>query len=223
VIAEARPGPRFAPEEEAFNAALVRHRPELQRHCLRLVRCRADAEDALQETLLRAWRSRRTLASDAPRAWLYRIATNACFDLLARRDGTVASLDDATVFGDDGPRAVPAPSEECPDAVVVAQETLELALLAAIGHLPARQHTSFVMRDLLCWSAAESATALATSVAATNSALQRARDGLRAHLGGDRHDWTCDGASRSQRGAARRYLSALEAVAEDAGGVPTCA
>src|ERR1700754_1086497 len=82
-------------DEQAFTAAVERHRDELHRHCVRLVGAPADGEGALQETLLRAGRSRRTLASGCPRAWLYRIATNACFDVLARRDSTLASLDDA--------------------------------------------------------------------------------------------------------------------------------
>src|SRR4051812_27492651 len=81
-------------DEHAFAAALEDHRDELHRHCVRMLGSPADGEDALQETLLRAWRSRRTQSSGSPRGWLYRIATNACFDILNRRDAALASLDE---------------------------------------------------------------------------------------------------------------------------------
>src|SRR5829696_1736418 len=97
-------------DEPAFAATVQRHRPELHRHCVRLLRSPAEAEAALQETLLRAWRSRRTLACGAPPAWLYRIATNVCLDLAARREPTCELPDD----GD--PEA---PSEQRPDAQLV--------------------------------------------------------------------------------------------------------
>jgi RNA polymerase sigma-70 factor, ECF subfamily len=106
-------------------------------------------------------------------AWLYRIATNACFDLRARRDPALVSLDD-------DPVEAAAPPEQRPDAIVLAQETIDLTLRAAIRHLPPRQQAVLVMRDVLSWSARDAATALSTSVPATNSALQRARATLRA-------------------------------------------
>jgi RNA polymerase sigma-70 factor (ECF subfamily) len=187
-------------DEPAFAAVVAYHRPELHRHCVRMLRSPADAEDALQEALLRAWRSRRTLTSGATRAWLYRIATNACLDLAARREPTCTWPDD------DEPEA---PSEQRPDARVVAQETLELALLTAIQELPERQHASLVLRDILDYSARDTASKLETSVAAVNSALQRSRDGLRARLAADRHEWACDPPSASQRRALARYLRAL--------------
>ena len=187
--------------EPAFAAAVQRHGPELHRHCARMLRSPVDAEDALQETLLRAWRSRRTLASGATRAWLYRIATNACFDLAARREPTCELPDD------DEPEA---PFEQRPDAQLLAQETLELALLTAIQQLPERQHASLVMRDVLEYSARDTATTLSTSVAAVNSALQRSRGGLRERLAADRHEWACEPPSASQRHALERYLRASE-------------
>jgi len=198
-------------DERAFAAAVERHRTELHRHCARLLRSGPDAEDALQETLLRAWRSRHTLASDSPRAWLYRIATNACHDVLRRRDPALASFDDETAFGDGGPLEAAAPADERPDAIVVGRESLELALLTAVQELPPRQHASLVMRDVLDWPAEDTATALSTSVAATNSALQRARHGLRRRLANGRVEWACAAPSASQRQTVRRYLSALEA------------
>jgi RNA polymerase sigma-70 factor (ECF subfamily) len=190
-------------DERAFAAALEDHRDELHRHCVRLTGSPSDGEDALQDTLLRAWRSRRTQASGSPRGWLYRIATNACFDLLNRRDATLASLDDR-------PDAPDAP-EERPDEMVVARETVELALLTAIQHLPPGQQTALVMRDVLSWSAHDTAAALATTVPSSNSALQRARKGLRARLAPSRADWTRTAPCASQRRTLDRYLSAIDA------------
>jgi RNA polymerase sigma-70 factor (ECF subfamily) len=201
--------PPLAADEQAFTAAVDRHRDELQRHCVRMLGSRADGEDAVQETLLRAGRARRSLASDSPRAWLYRIATNACYDALARRDATLASLDDQAL-------AEPAaPPEQRPDAVLLDRETLELALLTAIQHLPPRQQATFVMRDVLSWSADEAATALSTTVPAANSALQRARSGLRARLARGRLDWACSAPRASQRRTLVRYLSAIDASSTD--------
>src|SRR3954447_17124126 len=99
-------------EEQALVAAIARHRPELERHCARLLRSGADAEDALQDALLRAWRSRRTLVSTSPRAWLYRIATNACLDVMARREPAPAPLDEESE----------GPCEERPETMVLARE-----------------------------------------------------------------------------------------------------
>jgi DNA-directed RNA polymerase specialized sigma24 family protein len=113
----------------------------------------------------------------------HRIATNACFDLVARRGPHLEGLDE---LADDEPAA---PAHERPDAIVIAQETLELALQAALHRLPPRQHAALVMRDVLSLSARETATALGTSVAATNSALQRGRSGLRSWLTADRLEW----------------------------------
>jgi RNA polymerase sigma-70 factor (ECF subfamily) len=195
-------------DEPAFAAAVQRHGPELHRHCARMLRSPVDAEDALQETLLRAWRSRRTLASGAPRAWLFRIATNACLDMVARREPTCELPDD------DEPAA---PFEQRPDARVVAQETLELALLTAIQQLPAKQHASLVLREVLDCSARDTASTLSTSVAAINSALQRSRDGLRERLAEDRLQWACEPPSVREQRALRRYLRALEADTTEAG------
>jgi RNA polymerase sigma-70 factor (ECF subfamily) len=192
-------------DEPAFAAAVQRHRPELHRHCVRLLRSPADAEDALQETLLRAWRSRRTLASGATRAWLYRIATNACLDVVAGRQATHALPEDDTTE---------APYEQRPDACVLARETLELALLTAIQQLPERQHASLVLRAVLDCSARETAARLSTSVAASNSALQRSRDTLRERLAGDRLEWACEPPSAAQRDTLERYLRRAAEVAQ---------
>jgi RNA polymerase sigma-70 factor (ECF subfamily) len=199
-----------AADEQTFTTTVVRHRDELQRHCVRLTGSPADAEDALQETLLRAWRARAARTSACPRAWLYRIATNVCFDVRARRDSTVASLSEDTAVAE--PAAGP---EQQPDAMLLARESLELALLTAIQHLPPRQRATFVLRDVLSWSADEAATALSTSIPATNSALQRARSGLRARLAPSRLDWACGVPAEWQRETLGRYLSAIEAADTD--------
>jgi RNA polymerase sigma-70 factor (ECF subfamily) len=187
-------------DHESFAALIERHRSELHRHCIRVLRSPADAEDALQDALLRAWRARHTVAAESARAWLYRIATNACYDRLAGRKLMLVSLDHEPVDA-------AAPPEQTPDAIVLAQETVDLALLAAIRHLPSRQQAVLVMRDVLSWSAHDAATALSMSVAATNSALQRARSNLRAHLAPDRLTWRSGAPSRSQRETLRRYLA----------------
>jgi RNA polymerase sigma factor (sigma-70 family) len=181
--------------ETAFAMGVARHRRELHRHCVRFVGP-TDAEDAVQETFLRAWRSLHTNRSSL-RPWLYRIATNVCRDVLSRRRPD-AWLDDEAI----------APSDEQPDAVVIAKETVELALLTAIRQLPARQHASLVLRDVLRCSAGDTATAMSLSVPATNSALQRARDGLRTRLGPCRLDW----ASARPTSVERHLLDGLAAA-----------
>jgi RNA polymerase sigma factor (sigma-70 family) len=162
--------------ETAFTAAVERHRRELRRHCAKIVGA-SDADDALQEALLRAWRARDGNRV-ALRPWLYTIATNVCCDVLARRRAN-EPLDEDTA----------APREQQPETVVLAREGVELALLTAIRHLPPRQHASLLMRDVLRCSARETAATMSLSVAATNSALQRGRHGLRGHLGHNRLDW----------------------------------
>jgi len=205
--------PTIAADEQAFTTAVQRHRDELRRHCVRLTGSPADGEDALQETLLRAWRAWRACSSGSPRAWLYRIATNACFDVLARRDSTLASLNDETASAHREPTA---PQEQRPDALLLDRETLELALLTAIQQLSPRQQATFVMRDVLSWSANDAASALSVSVPATNSALQRARTSLRACLAPSRLDWACAAPCAAQRETLGRYLSAVEATDAEA-------
>jgi RNA polymerase sigma-70 factor, ECF subfamily len=198
-------------DEQAFTTAVHRYRDELHRHCVRMLGSRSDGEDALQETLLRAWRSRRTHSSGSMRPWLYRIATNACFDVLSRRDPALVSLDGDAAFAHDPA----APPEQRPEAMLLARETVELALLAAIQHLPPRQQAAFVMRDVLSWSANETAAALSTSVPATNSALQRARSSMRARLAPGRVDWARAAPCAAQRQTLHRYMSAIDATSTE--------
>ena len=169
--------------------ALAGHRAEILRHCTRLLGSSHEAEDAAQDTLLRAWQRRATYRGGSLRAWLYAIATNVCVDALGRRGrARAAELPE-----------VAAPREHEPDAVLVSRETVELALLASIRHLPERQHASLVLRDVVGLSAAETATALQLTVPATTSALQRAREGLRRHLGAGRLEWSAVPPTAGQR------------------------
>ncbi len=170
-----------AGDEAAFGRLTERHRRELHVHCYRMLGSFEEAEDLVQETFLRAWRGRAGFdAGPGLRPWLYRIATNACLDALRRRSRRVTTVDSFAEL----PWLQPypdrlldevAPSEEEPDAVVVSRETIELAFLALIQLLPARQRAVVILRDVLGWSAKETADLLETSVASANSALQRAR------------------------------------------------
>jgi RNA polymerase sigma-70 factor (TIGR02960 family) len=180
IIAAARAG-----DETAFAVLADRHRRALHVHCYRMLGSFEEAEDVVQETLLRAWRAReRFEGGPGFQAWLYRIATNACVDAIRRSRRRVPSLSSLAEV----PWLQPypdrlldevAPSAAEPDAVVIARETIELAFVAVIQLLPPRQRAVLVLRDVLGWSAAETAAALDLSVAAANSALQRARATLR--------------------------------------------
>jgi RNA polymerase sigma-70 factor (ECF subfamily) len=151
------------------------------------------AEDHVQETFLRAWRSRETFAGAQLRAWLYRIATNACLDTIKarRRKPSEHEIPWLTPFPDQVLDDV-APAEEEPEAVVVARETIELTFIALIQLLPARQRAVLILRDVLGWSAAETAAMLEISVAAANSALQRARASIGDQLPEPRPDELSD-------------------------------
>src|SRR3954447_14435068 len=171
-----------------FEQALERHRRELHVHCYRMLGSFEEAEDALQEAFLRAWRARDTQTDDANvRAWLYKIATNVCLDTLRRTKRqvpTLASKAEVPWLQPYPDRLLDevAPSEHETDAVVVARETIELTFIALIQLLPARQRAVVILRDVLDWSAAETAALLDISVAAANSALQRGRETLRNEL-----------------------------------------
>src|SRR3954452_16318867 len=173
-----------APElttETAFGALTERHRRELQVHCYRMVGSLDEAEDLTQETFLRAWRFRSTYAGRASlRAWLYRIATNACLDALERRRGMPTAVGEM-LWLQPIPDELLSDADE-PDAEVVARETIELAFLVAIQYLPPRARAVLILRDVLGWRVRDTAELLETSEASVNSALQRARAGLKEHL-----------------------------------------
>jgi RNA polymerase sigma-70 factor, ECF subfamily len=199
-------------DRTAFEALATRHRRELQLHCYRMLGSFEESEDMVQETFLRAWRRRETYAGRSTvRAWLYRIATNACLDTLQRRPrrpqgGEVPWLQP---YPDD----LLAEPEEEPEAVVVARETVELAFLVAIQHLPPKTRAVLILRDVLDWPAKDTAELLETSVAAVNSALQRARAGLKEHLPARRSEWA-PGAdpTEAERELLDRYVEASERV-----------
>jgi len=206
----------MAVEESSFAELTERHRRELHVHCYRMLASFEEAEDAVQETFLRAWRSRDSFdGSSLVRAWLYRIATNVCLDLLrqsSRRPTTTHSFAEIPWLQPYPDRLLDevAPSDDQPDAVVVERETIELAFLAAMQVLPPRQRAAFVVRDLLGWPASEAASLLETSVAAANSALQRARATMQEHLPARRAEWSAGDPSAEERALLERFIDAHE-------------
>jgi RNA polymerase sigma-70 factor (ECF subfamily) len=176
-----------AGDRDAFAAATARYRRELEVHGYRMLGSLEDAEDLVQETLLRAWRRRETFRGRSTlRAWLYGIATNACLDTLDHR---ARRLLPSSVGPPADPVAAPPPASEVgwpepypdrlldevvdtsetPDETIVARETIELAFLVAIQHLPPRQRAVLILRDVLGWSARETAAVVETTVVAGNS------------------------------------------------------
>src|SRR6186997_1462960 len=180
-------------DEDAYGRLVEPHRGELHAHCYRMLGSVHDAEDALQEALLRAWRGLpRFEGRSSLRSWLYRIATNTSLDAIQRRPKRVLPIDygpAADPHGGVGEPVVesvwiePYPDETLsledgyasPDARYEQRESIELAFIAALQLLPANQRAVLILREVLGFSAQETADALETSVASVNSALQRAR------------------------------------------------
>jgi RNA polymerase sigma-70 factor (ECF subfamily) len=205
-----------------FESVVERHRREIQVHCYRMLGSLSDAEDLTQETFLRAWKGRDGFEGRASvRTWLYRIATNACLDALARLPRRVLPDQLGPSGEPDGPLAAadlpwlePYPDRlleaAAPDAVVVERETIELAFLAAVQYLPPRQRAVLMLRDVLGWPAKETASVLETSVASANSALQRARTTLRERLPARRSEWTAGDPTAEEAALLKRFIAAYE-------------
>jgi RNA polymerase sigma-70 factor, ECF subfamily len=209
----------------AFSALAERHRAELQVHAYRMLGSLEDAQDAVQDALLRAWRSRETYDGRSTfRAWLYRITTNACLRILERRPrrlvpyevGPAADVGARPQPPSDLPWLQPYPDRLIdespePDAAVVTRETIELAFLAAIQHLPPRQRAVLILRDALDWPADDTAAVLEMSVAAVNSALQRARATMQERLPAARLEWEAAAeAEDAERSLLQEYVEAFE-------------
>jgi RNA polymerase sigma-70 factor (ECF subfamily) len=210
--------------DTAHAAALDRYRPELLAHCYRMLGSVHDAEDLVQETYLRAWRSQSTFEGrSSMRTWLYRIATNACLTALQSRGrrplptglGQEAADPFATLVQQpEVPWLEPVPDvlvHDLPDdpaTMVTSRETIRLAFVAALQHLPPRQRAVLVLREVLAWRAAEVAEALGTSTAAVNSMLQRARTHLE-EVGLTRDD-VVEPTEPERRELLDRYVAAFE-------------
>ena len=214
------------PGADELESSLERHRSELTAYCYRMLGSSFEAEDAVQETLIRAWRGYdRFEARSALRSWLYRIATNVCLDMVSGRERRARPMDL-------GPSREPVAEnlntlpevtwiEPIPDPadVAVERDTIRLAFVAALQHLPPRQRAVLILCEVLRWQASEVAELLETSVASVNSALQRARATLET---ANVHD---AGGGEVDRVLLDRYVAAFEAydlealtalIAEDA-------
>jgi len=206
----------------AAEQELEQHRAELTAYCYRMLGSPFEAEDAVQETLLRAWRGLdRFEGRAALRSWLYRIATNVCFDMLNARERRARPMDlgPAREPVESNLNALPEvtwiepvpatalAAESDPAEVAVAHETIRLAFVAALQHLPPRQRAVLILCEVLRWKASEVAELLETSVASVNSALQRARATLETNdVGADRAPL-----DEADRELLSRYVAAFEA------------
>lgn len=200
------------------------HRPALAGHCYRMLGSVVDADDAAQETMIRAWKSLDQFDGRAAlRTWLYRIATNVCLDELANRNRRERPMSDGPPAASGSPspdlliqrarehwiepiadaRALPADADPAERAIL--RQSIRLAFVAALQNLAPKQRAVLLLMEVLGWSAAEVAESLETSVAAVNSALQRARATL-----ANRQDSVPAALSASQESLLKRYVSAFE-------------
>jgi RNA polymerase sigma-70 factor, ECF subfamily len=202
-----------ATAQSAVAGELEQYRRELTGYCYRMLGSAFDAEDAVQETMLRAWRSLESFEGrSALKSWLYRIATNVCFDSLSGRERRARPMDlgpaQEPLFENlaELPEVTWITPLPTPDELAEQRESLRLAFVAALQHLPPKQRAALILCEVLRWQATEAAELLETSVASVNSALQRARAtlakaDLRAHSELD----------DEARALLERYVSAFEA------------
>ncbi len=190
------PGPRPARGEQDLDARLEQHRSELTGYCYRMLGWAFEADDAVQETMVRAWKGfDRFEERSALRSWLYRIATNVCYDQLNGRQRRARPMDLGPSQSASGPLPAPQPEatwiQPLPDSrvlptdgdpsdVAAARESIRLAFMAALQLLPPRQRAVLILRQVLRWKASEVAELLETSVPSVNSLLQRAKATLEA-------------------------------------------
>jgi RNA polymerase sigma-70 factor (ECF subfamily) len=213
------------PDSEEFALLTDQFRPELLAHCYRMLGSLQDAEDQVQETLLRAWRGYGQFEGRSSlRTWLYRIATNACLRAMENRQrrplpsglgapgedpaGSITPTTSEVTWLQPFPDALLRPESADPAAVAAARLGLRLALIAALQQLPARQRTVLILRDVLGWRAAEVAELLGVSVIAVNSALQRARGQIRQAV--PAADDIREPAGQADRAIVDRYAAAIE-------------
>lgn len=201
-------------------AHLEVHRPALVGHCYRMLGSVVDADDAVQETMIRAWRNLERFEERSQlRTWLYRIATNVCLDELQSRKRRARPVEDGPMGSVDGelkalprehwlepvPDALAVPSDSDPAQRAILRQSIRLAFVAALQQLPARQRAVLLLMEVLGWQAAEVAETLDMTVAAVNSALQRARATMASRRGG-----TLQPMSEEQVRLADRFADAFE-------------
>lgn len=222
-------GPAAEPVREAGGAGadprLEQHRRELTGYCYRMLGSAFEAEDAVQDTMIRAWRGLYGFDGRASlRSWMYRIATNVCLDMLKGRRRRALPMDltaagepvaealgtplDATAWVEPMADSRVLPTGGDPADTALARESIRLAFVAALQHLPPRQRAVLILREVLCWSAAETAELLDTTVASVNSALQRARATMAARRAADERP---DPMDEQHRALLDRYVNAFEA------------
>jgi RNA polymerase sigma-70 factor (ECF subfamily) len=211
-------------DRSQFEELVAPHRKELHAHCYRMLGSVHDADDALQDALLGAWRGRDTFAGKSSlRAWLFRIATNACLHLIAQRPRRLLSADYQRAASGTDIEAVllepiwlePYPDD--PEARVEQREQIELAFVAALQHLPGTQRAALLVRDVLGFSAEETAELLEVTVATVNSALQRARASIAERVPARSQQATLrDLGEPAQRALVASFVSAWERADVDA-------